>query len=366
MKRILAKLGLVVAAIAVLALFAWGTRMALRPISHGLALSYFNQGFREQKAGNYDAALIDYDRAIALDPKFSIAFLNRGMIKAGQGHTEEAIADFDRAIELDPKEYRSYYGRARGKEALGDLPGALADYDRCIGLNPKLTMAISGRSHVKALLGNMEGAMEDANQMIALQPDEHAFVRRGWLKRVNGDLDGARTDFDRAIQINSRFGVSYVSRGCLNYVARQWDDALKDFRRSCVLSDEAGRDYSQIYIWLTRTRQGEGGEADKELAAYLEERRPGKISSKGEWASKVAKFLLGRITEDELFAAAKTANAKDLRGQLCEAWYYAGEKKWLAGDRESAAQYFRKCLQTERIDFEEYAFAKVELKALGE
>ncbi len=80
----------------------------------------------------------------------------------------------------------------------------------------------------------------------------------------------------------------------------------------------------------------------------------------------MAKFLLGQITEDELFAAAKTASPVEMTGQLCEAWFYAGKKKSLAGDRQSAASYFRKCLQTGRMDFEEYAFAKAELKVLGE
>jgi lipoprotein NlpI len=327
MKTILMRLGIVVACVGVFALVAWGTRMVLRPVR---AFIYYNRGFNEYKAGNYDAAITEYNRA----------------------------------LEIDPEEYQSYFGRARVKEALYDLPGALADYDRCIELKPKMAIAFGGRSRVKALLGDMAGATADAGQMMALQPDDHAFFQRGWLKRINDDPAGARTDFDRAIQINPGSSASYSNRGCLEYLDHQWDDALKDLRHSCGVASE-DRVYPHLYIWLTRTRQGQLKAASEELAVYLDGRKPGKPGTKGDWAPKLAKFLLGQVTEDELFATAKAADPKELNRQLCEAWYYAGEKRWLAGDRESAAQDFRKCLQTERKDFEEYAFAKAELKALG-
>ncbi len=75
--------------------------------------------------------------------------------------------------------------------------------------------------------------------------------------------------------------------------------------------------------------------------------------------------MIGQISEEELFAAAKAVSPQKAAGQLCEAWYYAGEKKWLAGDHETAARYLRKCVETEQRDYVEYDFAKAELKALG-
>jgi lipoprotein NlpI len=361
MKKGLAKLGLTAAAIAVLALFAWGTRMALRPISHGLASLYFAQGLRDQRAGNLGAAMTDYNRAIALDSKFSRAYTNRGLVKVDQGHIEEAIADYDRAIALDPKDYRAYLYRAHAREYERDLVGALADFDRTIELYAYSAFAFGRRSRLKSALGDLEGAMKDADQAMAIKPDEYAFNTRGWVKKLKGDLDGARADFKQAIQINPRYAWSYANRGYIECMDGQGDDALKDFREFCALS-ETEQDYPRIGIWITRVRQGERAEADKELAAYLEVRKPGKL---GDWGGYVAKFLVGQISEEELFTRAKATSPKKVASQLCEAWYYAGEKKRLAGDNESAAQYFRKCLETDQKDFIEYAFARAELMALG-
>ena len=49
---------------------------------------------------------------------------------------------------------------------------------------------------------------------------------------------------------------------------------------------------------------------------------------------------------------------------ICEAWFYAGMKKLLGGDKAAAANYFKKCLATEQKDFTEYLLAEAELKAL--
>jgi hypothetical protein len=45
----------------------------------------------------------------------------------------------------------------------------------------------------------------------------------------------------------------------------------------------------------------------------------------------VAAYLLGSLSEADLFTAAASADPKTDRGQHCEAWFYVGMKKLLAG-----------------------------------
>jgi lipoprotein NlpI len=140
-----------------------------------------------------------------------------------------------------------------------------------------------------------------------------------------------------------------------------WANALADFRRECELS-ERGQDYPRLYIWQTRSHLGKMDAANKEFADYLE-KRPN--ATRSDWVSRVAGHLLGKVSETDLFAAAKSPDAKKERGQLCEAWFYSGIKKLLSGDRMSTADRFKKCLATEKKTFTEYEFAQAELKALG-
>ena len=64
------------------------------------AVDYSNRGDAEQAKGDLDAAIVDYNRAIELDPKNSDTYNNRGAAKDAKGDLDGAIADYNRAIEL--------------------------------------------------------------------------------------------------------------------------------------------------------------------------------------------------------------------------------------------------------------------------
>ena len=140
-----------------------------------------------------------------------------------------------------------------------------------------------------------------------------------------------------------------------------WANALADFRRECELS-ERGQDYPRLYIWQTRSHLGKMDAANKELAR-LSRKTPERHAQRLGFPR--GGHLLGKVSETDLFAAAKSPDAKKERGQLCEAWFYSGIKKLLSGDRMSTADRFKKCLATEKKTFTEYEFAQAELEALG-
>ena len=168
-------------------------------------------------------------------------------------------------------------------------------------------------------------------------------------------------DYDRALESDPKYATAYANRGIANFRRRNWKDALQDLRRFCELS-ERGQDYARLFIWLIRARFGETDAANKELAAYMEKRSN---AAAGDWVSKVSGHLLGTISESELFSAAASPDAEKEGGHRCEAWFYAGMKKLLSGDKEGSADYLRKCIATEKKGFVEYIFAEAELKALG-
>jgi lipoprotein NlpI len=135
---------------------------------------------------------------------------------------------------------------------------------------------------------------------------------------------------------------------------------LADLRRACELSHSA-RDYSYFQIWLVRTKSGERENATAELQAYLDNREPQKGR---EWPLKIGLFLAGRMTEDDLLKAADDANKRTDVNQHCEAFFYAGSKRLIDGDRIAARDYFKKCLATNVRDYTEFSSAEAELKFL--
>jgi tetratricopeptide (TPR) repeat protein len=101
--------------------------------------TYVNRGILRMRGGNVDAAIEDYDRAIARDPKLAEAYLNKGLalVRAGRD-SGQAIALFDTALEKRTrKPALAYYGRAVAYEATGRVKEAYLDYREASRLDPK-------------------------------------------------------------------------------------------------------------------------------------------------------------------------------------------------------------------------------------
>lgn len=90
------------------------------PVSRGKA--FFDDG-------NWDLAIAEFDKAIALNPLDSVAFLYRGQayMCRGREFVGQALADYTEAIRLDPKCYEAYYHRAIAFRERGEKQKALAD-----------------------------------------------------------------------------------------------------------------------------------------------------------------------------------------------------------------------------------------------
>lgn len=226
-----------------------------------------------------------------------------------------------------------------------------------------LASAYTQRGVLKQSKGDSDGALADFNKAIEIKPDfTEVYCVRGYVKQCKGDLDGAFIDYNKVIEMNPRLALVYSMRGLLNYNLHKFTDALVDFRKSCELNSDAKiQDYSRCYIWFIRARLGEQDSATKELQTYLDNRKTG---TSDDWPPKVARLLTGQLTEPDFFKAAENADKKTDKRQHCEAYFYAGSKRLIEGDKTTATDYFEKCLATGCKEIDEYNSAAAELKSL--
>jgi len=78
----------------------------------------------------------------------------------------------------------------------------------------------------------------------------------------------------------------------------------------------------------------------------------------------VGYFLVGQLKESELFKLAENSDKKRDNNQHCEAYFYAGTKRLIAGDKTTALEYFEKCIATDAKGYTEYQSAAAELHLL--
>jgi tetratricopeptide (TPR) repeat protein/V8-like Glu-specific endopeptidase len=241
------------------------------------ANAYIGRGnLKDDELNDPQGALADYNRAIALDSKIAIAYNNRGIVKDEKlNDPQGALADFNQAIAIDPKSAESHNNRGRLKnDKLNDLQGALADFDQAIILNPNFVFAYSNRGFLKAYkLNNLQGALADFNLAIALNPKSaEAYAVRGLLKMEKlNDPQGALADLNQAIALDPKNAAVYLSRGFLKaYMLNDPQGALADMNQAVILKPNDHRIYSmRALVKGTLLNNPQGALADLDRAIYL-------------------------------------------------------------------------------------------------
>ena len=127
---------------------------------------YFNRAVEWSGQGKHDFAILDYGRALKINPKYAEAYNYRGNAYRRKSEWKLALADYNEAIKVNPKEGRYYRNRANTHRDLRDYSSALADYNEASRLDPKDAGAIDGAAWVLATAPDAK--LRDAKRAIAL------------------------------------------------------------------------------------------------------------------------------------------------------------------------------------------------------
>lgn len=215
------------------------------------------------------------------------------------------------------------------------------------------------RAYQEVAVGDLDGALADLDKSLQMKPDRiDPLLLRAGVKIIKHDFEGGLADCKRLFELDPAEARAYHYRGCLLYDRRDWKNALADFRRACEVTSTY-RDYPHARIWLVRARLGETDAATKELAEYLSARW-----IQYDWYSKIARFLTDRLSEDEFFKSAASSDAKTEQGQNCQAYFYAGVRRLVEGDKQTARNDLERSIHTNAKSFLEYSSAESELRAL--
>ncbi|NML65542.1 hypothetical protein HHL22_10030 [Hymenobacter sp. RP-2-7] len=98
--------------------------------------AYNSRGYTRSLLGQQEAALADFDHAIALEIELAYAYANRGLAWLRLGHSAKALADITHSLTLSPTEVYGYRNRGLYYLEQDDFAAALADFKQAQLLNP--------------------------------------------------------------------------------------------------------------------------------------------------------------------------------------------------------------------------------------
>ena len=182
-------------------------------------------------AGQPEAALEEFDRALALNPAYVEAHLNRAIMLNELGRYEEAREAFRRAWDSDHSADRPYARSVSARLAnmhmeLGDLYADLGSYSDAVDQYKK---AVRLRSDFLDIRNKLARALME-----------------------RGGLDEARKELDSILDEHPDYTDARVNLGLVHYRAGRHDDAAAEWR-SCLKRDP-GHMKARAFLNMPRTQ----------------------------------------------------------------------------------------------------------------
>lgn len=158
------------------------------------ALPLAETGLAHEQAGQFDLAIADYDKALAIAPKHAEILCRRGSTHHKIGNFDRAIADFSKAMAAAPKDPMPLLGRGATFEAKAMPKQALDDYSRAIKFaKTGLTYYVRGLAYLRA--GEFGRAIADLTAAIEKEPTfAAAYQNRAYANEQIGQQARANAD----------------------------------------------------------------------------------------------------------------------------------------------------------------------------
>jgi len=144
--------------------------VARRALGADVARAFFQRGVESAKKKEYDAALTDFTRAIALAPDSAAALAARGTLHAQMKNAQLALDDFNGAVKLSPDDAATRYKRGMIFAMMNEDELAINDFTRVIELEPNNAQAYIRRAALYKRVGFEDRFQADYARAIELDP----------------------------------------------------------------------------------------------------------------------------------------------------------------------------------------------------
>lgn len=189
------------------------------------AKQYFRAGEDFYKSQNYSDAIVQYNKAIELDPDYERAYIRRAMAYSKTRDHVNAATDFDRALVFNEKDAELYYYSGYEWHLQGRNNVALNKLNTAINMKGNFLEAYQVRSVVNMKLGNYDNALEDCKKCLRLKEDELGYYNLAQVYEKLEMFDEAEQAYLKSISKNKRVPDTHYALALLQYNRQKYSPA---------------------------------------------------------------------------------------------------------------------------------------------
>lgn len=303
--------------------------------------TWSNKGIALGAMGRHEAALACFDKALEIEPKSPVAWNNKGNLLALLNLHEPAIACFDNAIRcygaltarmhialgFNPESAQAWSGKGWTLYALNRYEDALKCFVEAARISPRLANAWKGQAMALAKLGRFQEASACSEKTAELDPQWEDDLRR--MEAAQGDHDAALASFKQDANNWNKEGAMLAQAG-------RYEEALARYEKALQIDSRFGA------AWYNRAKCFQALGRHEEAVACLNNALEIDTEFSEAWNEKAyALGALGRFQE----ALACLQRALALTPRNVAAWNNRGKALEALGRFDEAIESFSKALE---------------------
>ena len=195
-------------------------------------------------AKDYEAALVDCDKAISLNNTDKRVFSSKAYILVQLGKYDQAMIEYNKMIQLDATDYEAFAGKANMFYQQKKYAEALEQYETAEVKNPAY-MPLYETGMSKYATGRKDEGIADLKKYckIYTKDDLTMYTCAQLLHEQQKDTE-AWTYIQNAISLNQATPEYYLLQANLSQTKKNWADAITDYTKVITLD---GNDKGEAY-----------------------------------------------------------------------------------------------------------------------
>lgn len=310
------------------------------------AAAWFSKGTALKRLGRNQDASAAYERALALQPNYSLAWAEQCRVQSELGQQDAALAACNQALAVngnwgDRTPALAWYNRGVALTRLEKYAEAIAAYEQALSIHPKDALIWTKQGALYSKLGKHSEALTSHDQALKISPNYSlALVNRCAALSKLGNYEAALAACEAALAGDGRWneqGVAYAwdQRSVALAGLNRLEEALGSADRAVTIKPDFAEAWSNRAVTLWRMQNSIAALASADRAVAL------KPNYSQGWFNK------GRILRTlERFEAAIAAYDQALKGDipptdkptLADIWANRSAALWKSGNYQAALE----------------------------
>ncbi len=283
------------------------------------------------------------ERAVEINDLIAPAHVTMGLILGGTGDASGAVLEFERAIALEPTNAAAYRGLAATYAYLGRPAAADSTYRRAIAMKPDYWGGYNDLGQFYVSQGRYKEAVVQFGKVIELTPDNiFGYNNLGAAYWYLDDIDQARQMFERSIEIEPNYRA-YSNLSTVYYNHGQYVEAAATCEKALKLNQTSHKTWATLanaYFWAPGQRD-KSFDAYRRAATLAEEQR--KLTPRDpRLLTSLAGYYVAIGENDR--ASPLISDALSIAPDNPQVAYFAGHAYEQMGQRERAIEWIGRAL----------------------